>query len=83
MPTHLQSMREEVSRKQTASFFTLHNLSADRCDSLYCLSSHLRPPNVASKASVAEKCTVPRGLFRDLGRNMAVVKGLSVISVGL
>lgn len=25
-------MREDVLRKETASFFTLHNLSADRCE---------------------------------------------------
>ncbi|BDA49904.1 probable DNA polymerase lambda at C-terminar half [Coccomyxa sp. Obi] len=35
MPTHLPSMREDVLKRETASFFTLHNLSADRFDHIF------------------------------------------------
>jgi hypothetical protein len=31
MPHHLESMRDEVERSPKASFFSLHNLAADRC----------------------------------------------------
>ena len=53
MPRHLESMRDEVERHARASFFSLHNLAADRwCQSM---------PGMALSCACVCTFTKPRG----------------------
>ena len=81
MPTHLPSMREDVLKRETASFFTLHNLAADRCEifSLSFLRKLSEKPEghprllmpssyFSSRSSEAHLDNLPHLARRDRGR---------------
>ena len=61
MPDHMESMRKEVAAHDRASFFKLHNLAGDRCESR---DAMLLP--TASSESCTRECTRIPECYRRL-----------------